>query len=79
MMGNWVWLALLLCPLIMIPMMYFMMKDNYSGQSKGNHPEHLTEELEQLRIQNEKMIKEIDSIKNNAYARNQGGVKHELL
>lgn len=63
-MGDWIWLALLMCPLIMIPMMYMMMKGNHSDHKKHNHPEHVIQEMDQLKKQNEMMLKEIQEMKN---------------
>jgi hypothetical protein len=60
------WLLLLICPLMMIPMMYFMMKGNHSEQGNNDGQKHLAKELEILRKQNESMQNEIRNMKNNA-------------
>jgi len=43
---DWTWLLLLMCPLMMLPMMYFMMKEKHSDTDKHDH---LAEELAQLK------------------------------
>lgn len=58
------WLLLLLCPIMMISMMYFMMKGNHSDHSKQNH--NFTEELNSLKRQNETLQQEVQDLKNNA-------------
>lgn len=59
------WLLALVCPLMMLPMMYFMMKGNHSGHGNNDGQKHLAKEMEILRKQNQTMQKEIRDIKNN--------------
>lgn len=58
---DWTWLALLLCPLMMIPMLFMMMKGNHSGN--GEQPDKIHQELVELRKQNERMQQEIRQLK----------------
>lgn len=62
---DWTWLVVLMCPLMMLPMMYFMMKGNHSEKSGKDHHKNLSEELEQLKKQNEFMQKELRELKSN--------------
>lgn len=59
---DWTWLLFLMCPLMMLPMMYFMMKGNH-GESSENNQQAIAEELAQLKKQNENMQKELDELK----------------
>lgn len=60
---EWSWLLLLMCPLMMLPM-FFMMKGNHSGhQNQNRTPEKLTEELNEVKKQNEQMLQEIQQLK----------------
>jgi hypothetical protein len=63
---DWSWLLFLMCPLMMIPMMFMMMKGNHSDHSQHDHQKNLAEEMEQLKRQNETMQKELHDLKNNA-------------
>lgn len=63
---DWSWLVYLMCPLMMIPMMFMMMKGNHSEHSKNNQQNNITVELEQLKKQNEMMQKELRELKNDA-------------
>lgn len=58
---DWTWLAFLLCPLMMIPMLFMMMKGNHSGH--GEQPDKINQELVELRKQNERMQQEIRQLK----------------
>lgn len=60
---DWSWLLLLMCPLMMLPMMFFMMKGNHGDSSKHDHSQNLTDELKELRAQNETMQKELIDLK----------------
>ncbi|MDF2923734.1 MAG: hypothetical protein K0R57_2648 [Paenibacillaceae bacterium] len=62
---DWSWLAYLMCPLMMIPLMYMMMKGNSGNSGKPDHQKQLIEELSQLKKQNETMQKELREIKDN--------------
>ncbi|MCL1630786.1 hypothetical protein M3N64_02300 [Sporolactobacillus sp. CPB3-1] len=50
---DWSWLALLACPLMMLPMMLLMMRGNHQ-QSGDDHSEHGrgAAELDELKKQN---------------------------
>lgn len=52
---EWTWLLLLMCPLMMLPIMHFMMKGDHSRSGKHGHEKHLAQELEQLKKQKENM------------------------
>ncbi|WP_080837527.1 DUF2933 domain-containing protein [Cohnella massiliensis] len=58
---DWSWLALLLCPLMMVPMM-FMMRGNHSDH-KDRNEDQLTRELNALKEQNGQMLQEIQQLK----------------
>lgn len=62
---DWSWLIYLMCPLMMLPMLFMMMKGNHAGQSKQNYQKQLVEELTELKKQNETMQKELQDLKNN--------------
>jgi hypothetical protein len=53
-----------MCPLMMLPMMYFMMKGNHGEGSQNNQHHAVAEELAQLKKQNENMQKELQELKN---------------
>ncbi|WP_410513281.1 DUF2933 domain-containing protein [Paenibacillus sp. BR2-3] len=61
---DWSWLILLLCPLMMFPMMYFMMKGNHTESSQQNQHNAMTEQLAELKTQNESIKKELHELKN---------------
>lgn len=63
---DWSWLLYLMCPLMMIPMVFMMMKGNHSDYSKYDQQNHLAEELKQLKKQNDTMQKELHELKNKA-------------
>ncbi|ULO08193.1 DUF2933 domain-containing protein [Paenibacillus sp. 19GGS1-52] len=61
---NWSWLITLVCPLMMIFMM-FGMRGSHGHGSKGQHSpsnEDLVKQLNELKLQNEKMSKDIQSL-----------------
>lgn len=62
---DWTWLLFLMCPLMMLPMMYFMMKGTH-GESSENNQQAIAEELAQLKKQNENMQKELHELKKHA-------------
>lgn len=62
---DWSWLLFLMCPLMMIPMMFMMMKGNHSENSQKSNQNNLAGELEQLKKQNDAMQKELRELKNN--------------
>ncbi|WP_410768893.1 hypothetical protein [Fontibacillus sp. BL9] len=60
---DWSWLLVLICPLMMVFMM-FGMKGTH-GRSHGHHPQgdsSLREELNELKAQNEQMKQEIQKL-----------------
>lgn len=59
-MNNLIWIALLLCPLMMIPM-FMMMRGNHGNTQQ--QPNNLTQEVEELKKQNELMVQEINQLK----------------
>jgi hypothetical protein len=63
---DWSWLIYLMCPLMMIPMLFMMLKGNHGDQGKHNHQKHLIEELNQLKSQNEIIQNELRDLKNNS-------------
>ncbi|TLS49991.1 hypothetical protein FE782_21875 [Paenibacillus antri] len=63
---EWSYLALLLCPLMMLPMVFLMLRGNKSdSNSKQDHESHLIEQLAELKRQNEVMQKELREMKGN--------------
>ncbi|BCG60410.1 hypothetical protein [Paenibacillus sp. URB8-2] len=61
---DWTWLLFLMCPLMMLPMMYFMMKGSHGQSPEKNQHNGLAEELAQLKKQNEDMQKELQKLNN---------------
>ncbi|MTT30620.1 hypothetical protein GMB86_01150 [Terrilactibacillus sp. BCM23-1] len=57
------WLTYLLCPLMMIPMMFMMMKGHHSNSNHSKQP-HISDELNTLKEQNSHLQKEIQQLKN---------------
>nr|WP_330217268.1 DUF2933 domain-containing protein [Paenibacillus durus] len=63
-MMNWSWLLTLICPLMMIFMMFGMRGGHHHGSHKKQvTTEQLQEELTELKAQNERMRKEIQGLK----------------
>lgn len=62
---DWSWLALLVCPLMMLPMMLLMMRGNHQ-QDTADHLEHKggTAELDELKKQNTLLRKQLQQLKN---------------
>ncbi|GAY78620.1 hypothetical protein NBRC111894_4174 [Sporolactobacillus inulinus] len=60
---DWSWLALLACPLMMLPMMLMMMKGSHAG---NDHSEHHTSSnaLKDLKEQNNRLQEELHQLKN---------------
>jgi len=54
---GWTWLLILLCPLMMLPMMYMMMKGGHG------HDESLSKEVDALKKQNNTMKQELEELK----------------
>lgn len=52
---DWSWLVVLACPLMMLPMFFFMMKGNKSDKSNANEQSTMQMEIEQLKKQNQVM------------------------
>jgi hypothetical protein len=61
---DWSWLLLLACPLMMVFMMFGMRGGHGHGSSKPPAAQEFQAELQELRIQNEMMQKEIQELKN---------------
>ncbi len=61
---DWSWLLYLMCPLMMIPMLFMMLKGNRDDSARHDQ-EKLVEELSQLKTQNEMMQKELREMKSN--------------
>lgn len=61
---DWSWLIYLMCPLMMLPMLFMMMKGN-RGDTVHHDQKKLIEELSQLKKQNEMMQKELREMKGN--------------
>lgn len=61
---DWSWLLYLMCPLMMIPMLFMMMKGN-RDDSANHDQKKLVEELSQMKTQNELMQKELREMKSN--------------
>ncbi|MFC3747962.1 DUF2933 domain-containing protein [Paenibacillus sp. GCM10012306] len=62
---DWSWLLLLACPLMMIFMMFGMRGGHGHGHGSSKQPaaQEFQAELQELRIQNERMQKEIQELK----------------
>ncbi|OBZ09582.1 hypothetical protein A8L34_20065 [Bacillus sp. FJAT-27264] len=64
---DWSWLLLLACPLMMIFMMFGMRGGHGHGHGHGSSKQPAAQEfqaeLQELRIQNERMQKEIQELK----------------
>ncbi|MET1248195.1 hypothetical protein ABWW58_05330 [Sporolactobacillus sp. STCC-11] len=57
------WLALLACPLMMLPMMLLMMKGSHSDKDHSAHQKD-SDELKALKEQNGLLQKELQQLKN---------------
>jgi len=60
---DWSWLLYLMCPLMMLPMMFLMMKGSHKEESPNSQNKAVAEELAQLKKQNETMQKELRDLK----------------
>lgn len=60
------WLIYLICPLMMLPMIYMLFKGNHGGQDKQDHQKRLVEELNALKRDNEKIQNELRELKRDA-------------
>jgi hypothetical protein len=60
---NLSWLMYLLCPLMMILMVFMMMKRKDNDPVNYDHQKHLVEELNALKKQNEIIQKELREFK----------------
>ncbi|MGO4886563.1 hypothetical protein ACJ2A9_02300 [Anaerobacillus sp. MEB173] len=58
------YLALLLCPIMIIGMFYFMSKMNHTNQTQKSDVHSLQQDIHQLTEQNQKLMKEVQSLKN---------------
>ena len=61
---NWAWLVTLICPLMMIFMMFGLGGKHGHGSKKQASPDYqeLQKELNDLKMQNEQMRKDIQSL-----------------
>jgi hypothetical protein len=59
---DWSWLALLACPLMMLPMMLMMMRGGHS--EKDHSGQNVSGELNVLKEQNKLLQEEIQQLKN---------------
>ncbi|TGA96916.1 hypothetical protein E4665_13725 [Sporolactobacillus shoreae] len=57
------WLALLACPLMMLPMLFMMMKGNHSDTNHSGHQNGSTE-LDDLKEQNKLLQEQLQQLKN---------------
>ncbi|RYM06085.1 hypothetical protein EWH99_04335 [Sporolactobacillus sp. THM7-7] len=60
---DWSWLLLFVCPLIMVPMMFMMMKGNHSDTEHSERHKVLNE-LNDLKDQNNLLRAELRQLKN---------------
>ncbi|EST11511.1 hypothetical protein [Sporolactobacillus laevolacticus] len=56
------WLALLACPLMMLPMMLLMMKGGHSQKDRSDH-QKVSNELSALKEQNDLLREELQQLK----------------
>lgn len=52
---DWSWLILLMCPLMMLPMIFIMMKGNKAEHSTSEEQQIMKRELEILKAQSKNM------------------------
>jgi hypothetical protein len=64
---DWSWLLLLMCPLMMLPMMFMMFKGNHSGSGQHDHDKHMSEEMEKIKSENAAMQQELREIKKDLF------------
>jgi hypothetical protein len=60
----WTWLLLVICPLMMLPIMYLVMKNDRPDTTKQDYQRHLIQDLEQLKNQHEPFRNEWPELKN---------------
>ncbi|SFG98941.1 hypothetical protein [Sporolactobacillus nakayamae] len=60
---DWSWLALLACPLMMLPMMLMMMRGGHSEKDHSGH-HNAPGEVNALKEQNKLLQEEIQQLKN---------------
>lgn len=62
-MENFSYLALLLCPIMMIGLFYLLMRGQNNNDQKENKTEELRNNMEKIMKQNEQLIDEIERLK----------------
>jgi hypothetical protein len=61
---DWSWLIVLMCPLMMLPMIFLMMKGNKAEQSTSEEQQtKMKRELEILKTQNNNMSEILEQVK----------------
>jgi hypothetical protein len=60
---NWTWLLVLVCPLMMVFMMFGMMRGGHQHSEKGGDKTNLEKDMEHLRQENQQMRQALHELK----------------